>query len=341
MEAKNGFEVEQRKSLQSAALKRGTADIVNNMDKDIAMRPRPHLILIIAYAALYMALQLLLAPCLRADSLMQSGFASDSSTITLAVLDFKNNSGLFALDALEKSVPEMLKTELPRAGSRLLVVERQKLEAILQEQALGQAGVLDEKTAQQVGQLVGAQFLVSGEISTVGAKLRIDCHILKVETGQVRGEKVIGPGREAIDDMVRLLADNLIFNLAGEGKYRQAVRLKQYPTSWFLLATVFTSAAAGVAQWASHEAYKQYQSDTELDEFDTDYSRANNFRKARNVLAIASGALALTSLTFWIKNRSEDNQILAMTTPQKAQPTREMALFAQSGEIRLGLRWHF
>jgi hypothetical protein len=220
-------------------------------------------------------------------------------------------------------------------------VERQKLAAILQEQALGQTGVLDDKTAQRVGQLVGAQFLVNGEISTVGSRLRIDCHILKVETGQVRGEKVIGPGREAIDDMVRLLAANLIFNLTGAGEYRQARRLKQYPTSWFVLATALASAATGAAHWVSHEAYRQYQSDTRLEQFDSDYNRANNFRKARNGLAIASGALALASISFWIKNRSENNQILAMTAPPNVQPKREITFFAQSGEIRLGLHWHF
>lgn len=303
------------------------------------MRERPGLISIAAYAVLYVVL--LLAPRLQAASFTSPGFAADSSTLTLAVLDFKNISGQFALDALEKSIPEMLKTELSRSESGLFVVERQKLAAILQEQALGQTGVLDEQTAQRVGQLVGAQFLVSGEISTVGSKLRIDCHILKVETGQVRGEKVIGPGREAIDDMVRLLAANLIFNLTGEGEYRQARRLKRYPASWFVLATVLTSAATGAAHWVSHEAYRQYQSDTKLDQIDADYNRANNFRKARNGLALASGALTLASIGFWIKNRSENNQIFAEATPSQVQPTRELMFFAQSGEMRLGLRWHF
>jgi TolB-like protein len=285
--------------------------------------------------------QLLSSLPLLAKSTAPSAGAPDSSTLTLAVLDFKNNSGQFALDALEKSIPEMLKTELSRSGSRLFVVERQKLAAILQEQALGQTGALDGQTAQRVGQLVGAQFLVSGELSMVSSKLRIDCHILKVETGQVRGEKVIGPGREALDDMVRLLAANLIFNLTGAGEYRQTRRLKQYPISWFVLATALTSAATGASHWVSHEAYRQYQSDTKLDEFDSDYNRANNFRKARNGLAIASGALALVSIGFWIKNRSENNQIFAEAASPKLQPTREMTFFAQAGEIRLGLRWHF
>ncbi|MGH7457346.1 MAG: hypothetical protein ACRENG_38710, partial [bacterium] len=62
---------------------------------------------------------------------------------------------------------------------------------------------------------------------------------------------------------------------------------------------------------------------------------------ARNGLAIASGALALASISFWIKNRSKNNQILAMTAPLQIQPTREMMFFAQSGEIHLRLSWHF
>jgi TolB-like protein len=276
----------------------------------------------------------------QAKLFQPSAGVRDTSAITLAVMDFKNNSGLFSLDVLEKSVSEMLKTELSGAGSRLFVVERQKLEALLQEQALGQTGALDEKTAQQVGRLAGAQFLVNGEINLVGSRLRIDAHILKVETGQVRAEKVIGPGQEAIADMVRLLAGNIIFNLTGADEYRQDLRLKQYPTGWFLLATAFSTAAAGAAHWAYQDAYQQYQSDTQLDEFDTDYNRANNFRKARNGLVIVSGVLALATFNFWSKNHSDDNAILAGRVPEKAQPTN-MMFVAHPGEIRIGLQWCF
>ncbi|MDZ7290523.1 MAG: CsgG/HfaB family protein [candidate division KSB1 bacterium] len=294
-----------------------------------------------AWSASSVAFQLFFVSALLAKDAHLFDSVSDSSTITLAVLDFKNNSGLFTLDALEKSIPEMLKTELSRSPSRLLVVERQKLEKILQEQALGQTGVLDEKTAQQVGQLVGAEFLVSGEISTVGPRLRIDCHIFKVATGQVRAEKAIGPGRETTDDMVRLLAANIIFNLTGEGDYREKLQLKKYPASWLLFATALSAAATGVTHEISHHAYQDYQSAKRLHEFDTYYKRASNFRKARNGLIIATGALALASINFWIKNRSEENQIFATTALQPAKPAGELELFAQSGEVRLGLRWRF
>ena len=54
--------------------------------------------------------------------------------ITVAVSDFTNSTGRFRYDEFEKSIPEMLKTDLSRIGD-IVVVERSKLEAILQEQA--------------------------------------------------------------------------------------------------------------------------------------------------------------------------------------------------------------
>lgn len=267
--------------------------------------------------------------------------APDSITLTVAVLDFKNNSGLFNLDVLEKNLPEMLKTELSHAGSRIWVVERQKLEMILQEQALGQTGLIDQKTAQAVGQLAGAQYLLTGEISLSGSRLRIDCHILKVETGQVRGEKVIGSGRRVSDDMVRLLASNILYNLTGEGRYRESLRVKSYPTSWFVLATVLTSAATGVAHGISHDAYRKYQSASDLEDFDKYYNRAGNLRKVRNVTAIVSGALAITSAHLWLKNRSEKNRIFAGTAPKISWRAQSMAICAHEATIHLGVAINF
>jgi TolB-like protein len=263
------------------------------------------------------------------------------SAITVAVLNFKNNSGMFSLDALEKSIPEMLKTELARSSPHLLVLERQKLETILQEQALGQTGVIDEKTAQTVGQLVGAQYLLTGEIGLTGTRLRIDCHILKVETGQVRGEKVVGRDQKVVNEMVRLLAANILFNLTGEGEYRQNQRLKNYPVSWFLLATALSSVATGVTHWVSHDAHEKYQSATKLDDFDAEYNRANNFRKARNGLAIGTGVLALASASLWLKNHSESNQIFAAATLKKFPRSQAMIIFADGEKIQIGLRLHF
>lgn len=261
----------------------------------------------------------------------------DSFAIRIAVLDFKNNTGHFALDELEKTAAEMLKTELSRSAG-LVVVERQRLEGILQEQALGQAGVIDDKTAQAVGQLLGAQFLIHGEISLVDERLRIDCHLLKVESGQMRGEKVIGRGRHVISEMINLLASNVLYNLLGEGRYTEKRQMRHYPTSWFLWAGAATAAATGVTHWVSRDAYDKYQSATRLDDFDKNYDRSVNFRNARNGLAIATGVMGVTTLVFWLKERSADNQIIA-AAPRETEP--RVLLYATNNGIGLQLRLDF
>ena len=38
--------------------------------------------------------------------------ALDTNKVTLAVMDFKNNSSIFGYDRLERTIPEILKTEL-------------------------------------------------------------------------------------------------------------------------------------------------------------------------------------------------------------------------------------
>ena len=81
--------------------------------------------------------------------------------ITLAVMDFKNTSEKFSLDRLERNVPEMLKTELSQSG-RIIVVERRRLEAILNEQALGLSGVIDEEQAQKMGKMLGSRDITHG-----------------------------------------------------------------------------------------------------------------------------------------------------------------------------------
>ena len=120
--------------------------------------------------------------------------------ITLAVMDFKNNSSTMRYDRLQRAIPEMLKTELSRYPE-ISVVERTKIESIIKEQALVQTGFIDEKKAQEVGRLAGAEYLITGKINTLNRQLRIDAHLIKVATGQILGEKVTGKNEKQIEEI--------------------------------------------------------------------------------------------------------------------------------------------
>ncbi len=78
-------------------------------------------------------------------------------------------------------VSEALLTALAR-DHRLPMVERAALRQILDEQALGQSGALDEGQAVAVGKLAGARALVVGTVSEAGDAFLVQVRALDVES---------------------------------------------------------------------------------------------------------------------------------------------------------------
>ncbi len=114
---------------------------------------------------------------------------------TIAVLYFQNNSiaDRQNMEPLSKGLADMLITELSKIQA-LKVIERSQLQQMIEEMKLGQSGLVDEKTAQQVGRLLGAQtLLLGGYVVMFGGKMRIDARIVEVETGRtLEAEEVTG-----------------------------------------------------------------------------------------------------------------------------------------------------
>lgn len=66
-------------------------------------------------------------------------------------------------------VAEMLVTAL--AGTKkYTLIEREKLEAVLDEQKLGASGAVTAQTAAKIGRLLGAQYIITGSITEFGVK---------------------------------------------------------------------------------------------------------------------------------------------------------------------------
>lgn len=89
---------------------------------------------------------------------------------TVGVLYFRNQTEQSTLGLLQKGMALMLITDLSKIRD-LQVVERVKIQALVQEVGLGTSGLVDPQTAPRVGKLLGAQWLVGGEISESGPKV--------------------------------------------------------------------------------------------------------------------------------------------------------------------------
>ena len=121
---------------------------------------------------------------------------------TLAILPFENNSVTDPerYAPLSKGLSAMLITDLKKGGSALKLIERERIEALLKEIALGQTGSLDQATAIQAGKMLGAQSIAFGAFMVLGPQVRIDLRIVNVETSElILAESITGQSAQFID----------------------------------------------------------------------------------------------------------------------------------------------
>lgn len=83
---------------------------------------------------------------------------------SVAVCYYEDFSSQKDLAAFQKGLAAMVITDLAKV-KQLQVVERVRLQALLQEMKLGQTGIVDPKTAPRVGRLLGVENLVVGGLA--------------------------------------------------------------------------------------------------------------------------------------------------------------------------------
>jgi TolB-like protein len=83
---------------------------------------------------------------------------------TVAVLSFGNPSADPGLVPLQKGFAYLLMTDLSQVQG-ITVVERVRLQALLEELKLGASGLVEKASAPRVGRLAGAGYLVGGDLS--------------------------------------------------------------------------------------------------------------------------------------------------------------------------------
>lgn len=166
----------------------------------------------------------------------------------VGIVDFENKTAYGT--RLGSAASDILVTELVKSG-KFIVVERDKMAKLMEEQKLGMTGAIDPKTAASVGKMLGLNAIVTGSISQFGvattgsdylitqskkqvASCTVDVRVVDVETGQIiwadsgKGEsissksQVLGMGsRGGYDEMIegeslRAAISKLVDNIASQ-----------------------------------------------------------------------------------------------------------------------------
>ncbi len=128
---------------------------------------------------------------------------------TLAILYFQNKTGRPDLDPIQKGLTLMLITDLSTLEG-LQIVERTRLQALSEEMGLGVSGLVEPGTAPRVGKILGAEWLMGGDIiSREPVELRIESDLLDVPDSKSLGQQASEGG---LSDLFRMEKD-LLFEI--------------------------------------------------------------------------------------------------------------------------------
>lgn len=105
-----------------------------------------------------------------------------SSPRTIAVLPLRYTGSDSTLRPLERGLADLMVTDLARSRA-LTVVERDRLQSLVEEMRLAEGGTVDAATAARSGRLVGAGRIVQGALSeSADRRLRLDAAVVDVPT---------------------------------------------------------------------------------------------------------------------------------------------------------------
>jgi TolB-like protein len=151
-------------------------------------------------------------------TLLLAGPTAAAERVTVAVLYFDNNSPNRDYDVLQKGLADMLVTDLSQVDA-LQVVERDKLQKLVEELKLQRTKFFDPRTAQRLGQGIGARYAVTGAVAAFEPRMRIDVRVIEVATARVvLADRVVGDRSrffELESELVQKLAAALKVRLAG------------------------------------------------------------------------------------------------------------------------------
>ena len=259
------------------------------------------------------------------------------SQIHLVIGEFINKSDQFYLNQWEKTVPDLLQTKLSGSAD-LVILERRKLKAVLEEKALSLTGLTDSTTAREVGTLLEAEYVIFGSIHYIDDHYRIDASIVNVRTGQIRAEKVVSPDQKQLTKMIDLMGNNILFNLTGKGKYKQSMKISSSPTKYFIATTVGLGAVTLLVNNEYQKKKDEYNNNTELDRFDDLYNDANRAKKATVVFATLTGTALAGTIYFWIRGLSP-KKIYARNLQQNS--LIPYLTLNYKNEVKVGVQVHF
>lgn len=178
---------------------------------------------------------------------------------SMAVLYYKNINQWKQLDPLEKGLAQMLITDLSKIRA-LRLVERLKLQQLLQEIRLTQSDLFAPESVPRFGKLLGARKIIKGGfLSTDEGEIQLITAIVDAPTGEiVKKEIQIKGGIHQFFEMEKKLVFDIARTLDIEISFSEREAIQQYPTRELLAFLAYAKGLDFEDQARFEDARKAY-----------------------------------------------------------------------------------
>lgn len=154
--------------------------------------------------------------------------SAQDDTNVVAVLQYENNTGDEKYRNLGRALSSMMISDLS-VLEEITLVERERLNELIAELDLQQSGYVDPESAQEVGLILGAEFVVAGAFITAEPEMRLDTRIAKVETSEIVTTAEVTGQSESLFDLQQRLADEVVagFGMVLSEEQKERLRAQQ------------------------------------------------------------------------------------------------------------------
>jgi TolB-like protein len=240
-------------------------------------------------------------------------------------LDAAERMTVAVLDLTPKGVPGIVSgavSDIMRAEfsnyTNFIVVARNQMKEILEEQSFQMTGCTDEACAVQAGKLLSARRIVTGEVTSLGKKIMITARYIDVEKGvSLFSERGVGESIDVVDRTATEVAKKLAVRIVGGD--REVIQIKS-PVIYYSLSVVpgvgqfyagkpgegiAYASMGGIAATVTWFAYANYKSKSDayhnLGRGSTEYeSKYDEYKKAGTYFNYSLYFLGAVYLAHWI-----------------------------------------
>lgn len=148
---------------------------------------------------------------------------------TIAVMPFSYGGSDEDFRALTRGFAQLIVTDLAR--SRLLrVLERERMQAMIDEMRLSDSGLVEQQSAVRSGRLLRAARVVQGSLADVGRELRVDAAVVDVTSSGVAAAANAQDLLDRLFDIEKTLVFRLFADLGIQLSPAEREAIEQRPT---------------------------------------------------------------------------------------------------------------